>query len=192
LQYLGLQDVPRKRRPPVQTPGAWAGLVFITTDMEVLQTVAQSKWDKAKALVVELLHMMVTSPNGLLNYKRLEEIRGFLGNIAMAYTTWSPLISGACISLWPLTILSKNSFGWKMATREWAAYLYKSVKSRKKFTVMEAKLMAEAAVELTPSPELRTGQVFPLPTLQEGRPPHLPPKTIAAVPRLGNEAQVLL
>ena len=35
LQYLGIQDAPRKRRPPVCTPGACAGSVFITTDSEV-------------------------------------------------------------------------------------------------------------------------------------------------------------
>jgi hypothetical protein len=28
LQYLAIQDAPRKRRPPSQTPGAWAGAIF--------------------------------------------------------------------------------------------------------------------------------------------------------------------
>jgi hypothetical protein len=67
LQYLGLQDAPRKRRPPVRTPGVWAGSVFITIDPKVLQTVAQSKWDKAKAQIAELLGMLKSSPDGLLN-----------------------------------------------------------------------------------------------------------------------------
>ena len=28
LQYLGIKDAPRKRRPPPQSPGAWAGGSF--------------------------------------------------------------------------------------------------------------------------------------------------------------------
>jgi hypothetical protein len=60
LQYLGIQDAPRKQRPPVGTPGAWAGSVFITTDTEVRQTVAQeSKWDRAKSQIAELLLMLI-------------------------------------------------------------------------------------------------------------------------------------
>jgi hypothetical protein len=31
------------------TPGTWSGSVFITTSSKVLQTVAQSKWDKANS-----------------------------------------------------------------------------------------------------------------------------------------------
>jgi hypothetical protein len=80
LQYLGLQDASRKRRPPVRTPGAWVGSVFITTDTKVLQTVAQSKWDKAKAQIAELLGILESSPDGLLNYKRLEQNSRFLGS----------------------------------------------------------------------------------------------------------------
>jgi hypothetical protein len=33
VNYLGMQDAPRKRRPASQTPGAWAGSL-ITTDNE--------------------------------------------------------------------------------------------------------------------------------------------------------------
>jgi hypothetical protein len=54
LQYLGIQDAPRKRRPPVQTPGAWAGCVFSTKDSDIIQTVLQQKWDRAKTQVKEL------------------------------------------------------------------------------------------------------------------------------------------
>jgi hypothetical protein len=60
LQYLGLQDAPCKRRPPVCAPGAWAGSVFRTTDTQVLQSVAQTKWDQA-------LSMLATSLDGLAN-----------------------------------------------------------------------------------------------------------------------------
>jgi hypothetical protein len=36
IQYLGIQEASRKRRPPTQTPGAWAGGVFKTSETKVL------------------------------------------------------------------------------------------------------------------------------------------------------------
>jgi hypothetical protein len=52
LQYLGIQDAPRKRRPPVCTPGAWAGSVFATTDTEVRQSVGTGKVGQDKGTFV--------------------------------------------------------------------------------------------------------------------------------------------
>jgi hypothetical protein len=58
LQYLGIQDAARKRRPPTTSPGAWAGAVFRTSDKSVTCTVTQEKWQKAKDLV-EKLHLEI-------------------------------------------------------------------------------------------------------------------------------------
>jgi hypothetical protein len=43
LQYLGIQDAPRKRRPPAQNPGAWAGCVFKILGDLLVKTVTQEK-----------------------------------------------------------------------------------------------------------------------------------------------------
>jgi hypothetical protein len=40
----GIQDAPRKHRPPSLNPGAWAGLVVHTGDGEVGVRVSQDKW----------------------------------------------------------------------------------------------------------------------------------------------------
>ena len=45
LQYLGIQDAPRKRRID---EGPWAGTVYQTTPTKVVLTVTQEKWDKGK------------------------------------------------------------------------------------------------------------------------------------------------
>jgi hypothetical protein len=74
LQYLGLQDAPQKQRPPVWTPGAWAGAMFMITDTEVLQSVVQAKWDKAKAQIEELAGLFKESPEPDLNFKHMEQI----------------------------------------------------------------------------------------------------------------------
>jgi hypothetical protein len=145
LQYLGLQDAPRKRKPPVQASGPWAGCVFKTSDTKIQQSVTQSKWDKAKDQIAELSRMMTTSVDGLLDYKRLEQIRGFLCHLPMTYLIVTPYLKGL-----HLTLAShhpgRDEFGWKMALKEWAACLFESVESGK-ITRDEAESMSRAAVE---------------------------------------------
>ena len=46
--YLGIQDAPRKRRPPSTTPGAWAGSIVYLHDGFVGVYVDQNKWNKTK------------------------------------------------------------------------------------------------------------------------------------------------
>ena len=58
LQYLGIQDAPRKRRPPTRKTGAWAGSIFSTENNKIIQTVSQEKWDKGKAqhYILDTIH----------------------------------------------------------------------------------------------------------------------------------------
>jgi hypothetical protein len=53
LQYLGIQDAPRKRRPPSQSPGAWAGAIFKITPEKISISVSQSKWDRGRKMVLD-------------------------------------------------------------------------------------------------------------------------------------------
>ena len=53
--HFGIQDAPRKRRPPSLTPGAWAGSVVHTDGEEVEVRVSQSKWTRTKDIVQRLL-----------------------------------------------------------------------------------------------------------------------------------------
>jgi hypothetical protein len=86
LQYLGIQDAPRKRQPPTRTPGAWAGSVFKTSEEDVKQTVTKAKWDKAKAQIAKVVKEYKEGKGDpMLQYKQLEEIWGFLGHLTMTY-----------------------------------------------------------------------------------------------------------
>jgi hypothetical protein len=67
LQYLGIQDAPQKRRPPVRIGGAWAGAVFETSDREVIQTVTQEKWDKARSQIGEVTEGFALIESGAAN-----------------------------------------------------------------------------------------------------------------------------
>jgi hypothetical protein len=55
LQYLGIQDAPRKRRPPSQRPGAWAGAIFKISPEKISVSVSQSKWVRGREMVRDLL-----------------------------------------------------------------------------------------------------------------------------------------
>jgi hypothetical protein len=77
LQYLCIQDVPRKRRPPVRNAGAWAGAIFSTSANNITQRVSQAKWDKGKRQVESLVDQLSQDPKNLLNYKELERTRAF-------------------------------------------------------------------------------------------------------------------
>jgi hypothetical protein len=133
LQYLGLQDAPRKRRPLVRTPGAWAGAVFKTTDSEVLQSISLDKWVKYQSQILEVAEgFKKEGPETKIDfdYKRLEQIRGFLCHVAMTYLIVTPYLKGL-----HLTLAShhpgRNDAGWKMTNQEWSAYLHEAVESGK-------------------------------------------------------------
>jgi hypothetical protein len=51
LNWLRLQDATRKWKDLSQTPGPWAGLFFYSDDETFSVSVAQERWDKAKAIV---------------------------------------------------------------------------------------------------------------------------------------------
>ena len=99
LQYLGIQDAPRKRRPPTRKPGAWAGAIFSTTDGLITQTVSQEKWNKGKEQLKELLDELANGTDALFSYKRLEQIRGFLCHLSMTFKAITPFLKGFHLSL---------------------------------------------------------------------------------------------
>jgi hypothetical protein len=113
----------------------------------VLQSVTQTKWDQTKAQLKEALAMIASSLDGLVSYKQLEEIRGFLGYMSMTYLMVTPYLKG-----FHLTLASHHpgcdKFGWKMPLKEWAAYLHEAVEGGK-LSDEEAKAMAEAVLEPT-------------------------------------------
>jgi hypothetical protein len=92
LQYLGIQDAPRKRRPPTRKTGAWAGAIFSTENEMITQTVSQEKWVKGREQIKELTNVFEDSPDAEFDYKRLEQIRGFLCHLSMTFEVITPFL----------------------------------------------------------------------------------------------------
>jgi hypothetical protein len=121
LNWLGIQDAPRKRRGSTLTPGAWQGGVLRTDGGEVRILTSQEKWDKTKAMLQEIRGMLSSDPVRLPR-KRLEEIRGFLNYVCQTYRSMTPYLIGFHMTIdgWRR---NRHADGWKMSGKECLAKL---------------------------------------------------------------------
>ncbi|KAL7577357.1 hypothetical protein ACA910_002090 [Epithemia clementina (nom. ined.)] len=94
--FYGLQDAARKRRPPSQTPGAWARALVQTTGEEVFKLVSKERWAKVKGHIATLKGW---SNREKIDRKALERIRGFLVYVTMTYGALTPYLKGLHLTL---------------------------------------------------------------------------------------------
>ncbi|KAL7571231.1 hypothetical protein ACA910_008889 [Epithemia clementina (nom. ined.)] len=88
--FHGIQDAACKRRQQTQRPGAWAGVVCGSKPLRPYVSVTQEKWEKTKQQIHRLkLEIMQSQENGsgLVLYKVLEQVAGFLNHVASAFPT---------------------------------------------------------------------------------------------------------
>jgi hypothetical protein len=156
LQALGIQDAPRKRRPSVQNPGAWAGAIFETLENLITQSISQEKWDKAKLYIQTLLQAFEGTDQPDFDYKSLERIRGFLVHLSMTYEEVVPYLKGFHLTL-ASYLPKRDREGWKYSTSGWR----------------EHRSLLQAAGKLHEGEDL-VGDGSSLPA---------PPKRVTAVPR---------
>ena len=133
LQYLGVQDAPRKRR---LDHGPWSGTVFSTDNHKVTKSVTKTKWIKAKTYVQDLLAEHEQDPNNSYSFKRLEKIRGFFCHLAITYSIIFPYLKGFHLTLCQ-HLSHRNEDGWKLNDSEWLGYI--EVKAEKDGLSNEAK-----------------------------------------------------
>ena len=117
LNFLGIQEAPRKRRDSSQDPGAWAGSVVNTSKDGVFVLTFQEKWDKAKSQLREVWKMLELDPDKL-SRKRLEQIRGFLQYVVQTYTSLTSYLIGfhMTIDAWRPGC---DHHGWRLAQVLW-------------------------------------------------------------------------
>jgi hypothetical protein len=135
IQYLGIQEASRKRRPPTRTPGVWAGGVFKTSATNVSVTVTQDKWEKGKRLIETLwqhIESAGVSEEGadvslvMMDYKSLEVVRGFLVHLSMTFVILVHHLKGFHLAL-AAYFPGRNDDGWKLTDAEWMSYLLAKV-----------------------------------------------------------------
>ena len=84
--------------------------------------VSQEKWDKGKAQVKELTDQLSNSPDSKFSYKRLEQIRGFLGHLSMTFEAVTPFLKGFHLTLC-VHLPSRDDYGWKLPEGSFLSYI---------------------------------------------------------------------
>jgi hypothetical protein len=121
IQYLGMQDAPRKFRPPSQhQAGAWTGTIFRITSDTITKSVSSEKWIKGTSIVRRLGEAVAGQVDGrpMLNRKMLERETGFLNHLSMTFEQITPYLKGFYLSLnsWRL---GRDLEDWKVSGKEW-------------------------------------------------------------------------
>ena len=117
VNYLGQQDAARKRRPPSQTPGPWAGAKCSSLAGDGLYVMStQGKWNKAQNIISKWKLALGDKSSLLANYKEMESDAGFLCHISRTYPRLFPYLKGFYNSLnsWRF---DRDSDGWKVTSK---------------------------------------------------------------------------
>ena len=125
MQYLGIQDAPRKFRPPSQDQaGAWTGTIFKVSKNVITKSVSQEKWQKGRSIIRGSLHILESHPEERpsLNRKELERHTGFLNHLSMTYDDMTPFLKGFYLTLnsWRP---KRDSDDWKLSDKSWLKWL---------------------------------------------------------------------
>ena len=119
LAKLGLQNAPRKTRPPGMTNGAWAGSVVHTDQGEVVKLVTQERWTKTREMIRDIANDLNEGGKGrLLDRGVLGSRRGFLVYVARTYDFMVPYLKGihATMESWRP---DRDGEGWKVKNPAW-------------------------------------------------------------------------
>jgi hypothetical protein len=127
VQHLGMQDAPRKFRPPSQAKaGAWTGTIFRVGRDQITKSVSQEKWDRGRLLIKDLLGHFGTeggSHRPTLDRKELERSAGFLNHLAMTFDEVTPFMKGIYLTLnaWRP---QRDGEGWRVSDKKWKRVLF--------------------------------------------------------------------
>jgi hypothetical protein len=171
VNYLGMQDAPRKRRPASQTPGAWAGSLVTTNSEGVYVSVFQERWDKTKAIVSKMEEVL-ENDHPEFSHKQLLSDRGFLIYVARTYPAMIPYLKGLHLTIehWRD---NRDEMGWPDQ---------QAIRNKKRRSDYE--ILADFDEQLT--------LLAALADLQEGNDLLEPPQKVLPVPRLTSDVRCLL
>jgi len=113
--YLGIQDAARKRRPPSQTAGAWAGSIIRTNESEVGVVVSDERWNKTKSIIQGFYKHLKRDVEYEFDTKTLLSERGFLIYVSRTYKAITPFLKGLHLTIdgWRK---DRDEEGWKVAS----------------------------------------------------------------------------
>ena len=90
VQYLGIQDAPRKFRPPSHDQaGAWTGSIFKITRKLITKSVSVEKWKKGKDIIEKLINLIKdhSFERPVLTF---DDMTPFLKGFYLTLNSWRP------------------------------------------------------------------------------------------------------
>ena len=153
MQFLGIQDAPRKFRPPSQAgAGAWTGTIFRITSDSISKSVSTEKWEKGMGILNHLQSLCAQNQRPLLNFKDLERDTGFLNHLAMTFEETTPFLKGFYLTLnsWRPY---RDQDDWKMSQKSWDRMIHRrGEEENSPETATAATLKTDAPSQVTASP----------------------------------------
>ena len=128
MQYLGLQDAPRKHRPASQDgAGAWTGTIFRVTASTISKSVSREKWEKGLSILGSLGESCEANlqRRPTLDRKQLERDTGFLNHLAMTFDETFPFLN--CYLTLNSWRLYRDDQDWKLTTKVWQKLMFDRV-----------------------------------------------------------------
>jgi hypothetical protein len=124
MQYLGIQEAPRKRRPPSQNTGDWAGGMLSSADREVIKSFTPEKGDKGEKIIYWLLDEIsqASDDRPTLNFKTFESAAGYMYNLSMTHEGFHPFLKEIYLTL-NSRRSQRDKDGWKVPDKRWIAFL---------------------------------------------------------------------
>ena len=119
MQFLGLQNAPRKFRLPSQDQtGAWAGTIFRIDSGSVSRTVSLENWSKGRDILRKLQDSLTNCDCPELDRKESERQTGFLNHLAMTFEDFNPFLKGCYLTLnsWRS---GRDDEGWRIPNKIW-------------------------------------------------------------------------
>ena len=126
MQRLGMQDAPRKFRPPsLDQAGAWTGTIFKISVIKISKSVSQEKWEKGQLMITRLKKLCddASDHRPRLNRKTLEHETGFLNHLSMTFEGLVPYLKGFYLTLnsWRS---HRDEGDWKVSDKRWKRMLF--------------------------------------------------------------------
>ncbi|KAL7574604.1 hypothetical protein ACA910_002958 [Epithemia clementina (nom. ined.)] len=184
LQWLGLQDAPRKRGPPSQTPGAWAGSVFKISKLHICKTTTQEKWENGKARLKKYVEAFHEKAYPCFDFKTMRSDVGFFVHQAMTYSCIMPFLKGFFLTM-DMWRGKRDKEGWKMSKKEWILQLLDKIEEEEGSAIAHEILDSLDDEKQKHSGLSKSGQ-DPLIYQQEN-----PPNQVMAVERLKDDVHAI-
>ena len=104
--------------------------MFDTVNGQVTHTVTKAKWERGRLYLRGIEEELQKETDRKLDYKFLEQVRGFLCHLAMVYEILFPFLKGLHLTL-ANHLPKRDEEGWKMTDLHWIAHLESKVDAGK-------------------------------------------------------------